>query len=130
MCGWVEILLPGYEWMVGLFTVLVMPIYTCLDTFLEDYNKDALHIFKKGLESLYRFHQTGYVHCDLKWGNIMASASSEAAISSKGVEVVLSDVEGVKKVGDFQGMHATYQYMPISVVTSFLLKAMVDEGES
>jgi hypothetical protein len=44
MCGWVERLLPGYDWMVGLFTVLVMPIYTCLDSFLEDDYKDALHV--------------------------------------------------------------------------------------
>ena len=44
MCGWVERFLPDYDWMVGLFTVLVMPIYTCLDSFLEDDYKDALHV--------------------------------------------------------------------------------------
>ena len=80
MCGWVERFLPDYDWMVGLFTVLVMPIYTCLDSFLGGDCKDALHVFKKGLECLYRFHQTGYVHCDLKWRNIMGSVSSKASV--------------------------------------------------
>jgi hypothetical protein len=53
--------------MAGLFTALVMPIYTCLDSFLGDGYKDVLHAIKKRLECLYRFHQTGYVPCDLKW---------------------------------------------------------------
>jgi hypothetical protein len=80
MCEWVERLLPGYDWVVGLFTVLVLPIYTCLDSFLGDDYKDALHVIKKRLECLYKFRQTGFVHCNLKWGNSMASVSSEASV--------------------------------------------------
>ena len=81
ICGdGIERFLLGYDWMVGLFIVLVMPIYTCLDSFLGDNYKDTLHVFKKGLECLYRFHQTSSVHCNLKWGNSMASVSSEASV--------------------------------------------------
>jgi serine/threonine protein kinase len=71
---------------------------------------------QKGLESLLKFHALGYVHCDLKWGNILGKRKGGT------YEVVLSDIEGAKRLGSAcdGDMIATWEYMPLSMVAGFM----------
>lgn len=76
----------GFGFTSGLtMNVGYTPIFSEFRDFVDSSDAgDALDLYVQLFDTLRRFHQTGYIHGDLKWENVLARKD----------EVVLADIEG------------------------------------